>query len=140
MLKRYNSFFFCLTLTVVYYTIKIGDGMKKNYGFTLIELLATISLLAFLAFLIFPNVTERFENSKKEISDAELKLIYNGAKNYILDGNYSIKVGKKYCITLDELNSGNYISIDTSKYKQNGVQVTIGSDNNYSYKMVNDCD
>lgn len=117
--------------------------MNKK-GFTLVEVLAVLILLSIIVVVVYPRIMEKVKQEENKIDKAKLDLIYVAAKDYILeDKNSYSEIGVKYCINLDDLNKTGKIVIDIEKFKEdynyNGVQVIIGNDNNYSYKMVKNC-
>lgn len=117
--------------------------MNKK-GFTLVEVLAVLILLSIIVIITYPRIMEKIKEEENKIDKAKLDLIYVAAKDYILeDKNSYNEIGVKYCITLDDLNKTGKIAIDIEEFKEDynygGVQVIIGEDNNYSYKMVENC-
>lgn len=113
----------------------------KN-GFTLIELLATITLLGLLVIISYPVIMEQIEKKNKEVDKAELELIYSGTDLYIKENenSYPYRVGNKYCIKLQTLKDDNKIAFDSKKMDLNqGVQIIMGDNNNFSYKLVSSC-
>lgn len=117
--------------------------MSKK-GFTLVEVLAVLVLLSLIIVIVYPRIAEKVTEEENKIDNAKLQLIYIAAKDYVLENknNYT-DIGVKYCINLDELNKTGKIVIDIDEFKNDynysGIQVIIGKDNNYSYKMVENC-
>ncbi len=113
--------------------------MKK--GFTLLELLGVIVLLGLLVLISYPVVIEQVEKKQKEVDNARLELIYSGADTYIKENveEYPYRIGSQYCISLDTLVSDNKIAIDISDITQKGVQVNMGSNHNYTYRLIEQC-
>lgn len=117
--------------------------MNKK-GFTLVEVLAVLILLSIIVIVVYPRIMEKVEEEENKINKAKLDLIYVAAKDYILENRNSYnELGVKYCINLDDLNKTGKIAIDIEEFKEDynysGVQFIIGKDNNYSYKMVENC-
>jgi general secretion pathway protein G len=54
-------------------------------GFTLIEMLLVVLILGLLASLITPNLMDRFERSKEEITKAQVELLSSGIQSFMLD-------------------------------------------------------
>ena len=113
--------------------------MKK--GFTLIELLGTIALLGLLVIISYPVVMEQIEKKQKEVDSARLELIYSGTESYVKahPEDYPYRVGNQYCISLDLIVKDNQIAVDISDISQKGIQVNMGSNYNYTYRLVDEC-
>lgn len=54
-------------------------------GFTLIEMLLVVLILGLLASLITPNLMDRFERSKEEITKAQVELLSSAIQSFMLD-------------------------------------------------------
>lgn len=115
----------------------------NSRGFTLIELLGTVTLLSLVAILVYPNVVEQIEKKQKDVDEAKLEIIYSGTKDYVLRNSdeYPQIVGKNYCILLDDIDNSGLISIeiDDVKKEYKGIEIKIGKNNNYTYKLVSNC-
>jgi competence protein ComGC len=111
--------------------------MKK--GFTLIEVLAVITLLGLLALLIMPNVLEQKNKKEKEVDEATKKILYVDAEKYIRDNNYNILPGNVFCVGVDTLYNGGYLSIDATEYNDKIIKVVVDNNLNYMYSVTNVC-
>ncbi len=113
--------------------------MKK--GFTLLELLGVIALLGLLMIISYPIIVGQIEKKQKEVDSARLELIYSGVESYIKEHpeEYPYRVGNSYCIPLDTVVNANKIAIDVSDVTQQGVQVNMGSNYNFVYRLVEKC-
>lgn len=83
-----------------------------NKGFTLAEVLGVIVLLSLLAAISFSGITNRLNNSKQEISEAQETLILNSAELYVNENRliYEKKEGNVYCILVESLIEQEYLS------------------------------
>lgn len=118
--------------------------MRKNKGFTLVELLAVIVLLGILMLLTFPRIIEMTNSQNAKISNAKLLLMKTAAKSYIADhkNQYPAKEGNTFCISVESLQSGNYLAFDDSEIDLNYViKVSYFSEKEYelSYVKGNTC-
>lgn len=87
----------------------------KNRGFTLIELLGVITILALLALLIMPVVTNIIKKGKDSMYEQTLNTIKLSVINWATDEeNYSFLPTTGNCIvmSLSDLKKGNYIDVD----------------------------
>ena len=101
--------------------------MKKN-GFTLIELLATLTILAILAVIVFPNVFGAINRSNESAYEQQVNSIINGSKNYFADHAELLPAnGATATVTVGELKNGNYID----KEIENPKTGEIFSDSSY---------
>lgn len=77
----------------------------KQKGFTLIEVLAVVTLIAAIALISFPLLTNQTNKSKGKISEASKEIINHSAYTYIdrNQSNYPFTEGNIYCITLRTL-------------------------------------
>lgn len=76
-------------------------------GFTLIELLVVVGILAVLAAIAAPRITEVINKSKEARSKADLKVISGALERYYSDNN-------KYPEKLDDLKAKGYIKFDVT--------------------------
>lgn len=94
--------------------------MKK--GFTLIELLAVIVIIGVLSSITFVVVDNVIKNGKETLYDSQLQNIYSGTNNYVVDYINSIDTTSGFdCVTLLELENGNYIDKDLKNPKTEQV-------------------
>lgn len=101
--------------------------MKKN-GFTLIELLATLTILAILAVIVFPNVFGAISRSRESAYEQQVDSIINGSRNYFADHAELLPGdGLTAKVTVGELKNGNYID----KKIENPKTGEIFSDSSY---------
>lgn len=101
--------------------------MKKN-GFTLIELLATLTILAILAVIVFPNVFGAISRSRESAYEQQVDSIINGSRNYFADHAELLPGdGLTAKVTVGELKNGNYID----KEIENPKTGEIFSDSSY---------
>lgn len=87
----------------------------KNRGFTLIELLGVITILALLALLITPVVTNIIKKGKDSMYEQTLNTIKLSVINWATDEeNYSLLPTTGNCIvmSLSDLKKENYIDVD----------------------------
>lgn len=86
--------------------------MKENNGFTLIELLGAVIIIAILALISFPLVVEYIRNSQKILVDSERTVIKLATERFLNDNknNYPRNNGVGYCISIQDLVDGNYLS------------------------------
>lgn len=80
---------------------------EDQAGFTLIELLVVVGILAVLAAIAAPRITEVINKSREARSKADLKVISGAIERYYSDNN-------KYPAKLDDLKTGGYIKFDVS--------------------------
>ena len=113
--------------------------MKKN-GFTLIELLATLTILAILAVIVFPNVFGAINRSNESAYEQQVNSIINGSKNYFTDHAELLpENGSTATVTVGELKNGNYIDKEienpkTGEIFSNSSYVQVKNTNeNYEY-------
>lgn len=118
--------------------------MKK--GFTLAELLGVLVVLALIAMITFPVVTNSLSSSKIKLCDAQLKQIENAARAYGADHLEILPAnsGDTYNVTLATLSSEGYIDskienpVTGKKFNANSVYVTITRENKkYTYEIDN---
>ncbi len=118
--------------------------MKKN-GFTLAELLGVVVLLSVISLITFPIVIRQIQNTKTNISDATLKVIYDSAKLYVKDDSntYQLIESDIYCITLQDLVDKLYLKAPIEDVKTGEeieltrtVKVEVGAYGALSYSLV----
>lgn len=117
--------------------------MKKR-GFTLIELLAVIVILGILMVLSFPKILELVNRENEKITDAKLNLLYSATKSYLFDNNnqYPSRSGNTYCINLNDLETGGYLSYEADELDTSYVvKVSYFSDDEYqlAYTKESSC-
>lgn len=87
--------------------------MKK--GFTLIEMMAVILIIAALALLILPNITDQLGNKKENINKVTKQIILTAAEMYKNDNN------SNSVITVQDLIDENYLD---SNFNDNTETIT----------------
>ena len=121
--------------------------INKKKGFTLVELLGVILIISVLALIIMPLIIKSMKESKKKLTEAQIKLIYSASDTYIkkYKNEYPNIVSNKYCITIQKLvNEGlldeklkNYI--DNSEVElETSIEVNVDSKISYSYELKYD--
>lgn len=117
----------------------------RNKGFTLIELILVITLLGIIALIAVPTITGILNDSKKEASKDQEKIIINAAKTYMV--NNSNKLPKDKChVSLETLKSEgilpkNEITDPGNKNNKFAGYVIISFENNkykYEYSSNNE--
>lgn len=108
----------------------------KEEGFTLVELLAIIVILALIALITYPIVTQTISNSKDKLSDEQYSRIYDAAKAYAVK-NVS---GDSACVTIATLKASGFLEDKTISDPKTGntldghVSIVWNSSNNqYTY-------
>lgn len=110
-------------------------------GFTLIELMGVIVLLGILGLVVFPSILNQMKKVDSNLSEANLKIVYSAADDYIKDHRNDfqsqIESDGNIVIALNNLVNGGYLSkdIDIKDYKY--VEVSIREGIPYSYKLLN---
>ena len=111
----------------------------KNKGFTLIELLAIIALLSLLMLLVVPNVIEQTRKKEKQLKESEKKILYVDAGNYVRNNNYNIKEGNVFCVSIGTLINEGATSIDAEDFSEKIIKVSVDTNDNFIYSMVDNC-
>lgn len=113
----------------------------KNRGFTLVEMLAVVLLLGLLTLLIVPKVLEQKEQKEKQISEAEKKILYADASEYVRSKPdvYEIQESNIFCIPVNTLISEDRISMDASNFKDKIIKIVVDENNNFKYNVVSNC-
>lgn len=116
----------------------------KDKGFTLVELLAVVIILALLALLTSTSVTKIVKNSKKELSDTQIKLIESAAKTWGADNlNILPPAGECSYLTLRDLKEyglidSKVIDSNTNKELSDNLKIKITTTtNSYGNSITN---
>ena len=121
------------------YIIKIGDIMNKK-AFTLVEVLAVVLLLGLLALVVTPKVLEQKDKKENEITEAEKKVLYSDAGEYVRNNTkYNIKEGNVFCIKVNTLIEEDAISMDADDFKDQIIKITVDENTNFNYSLTNNC-
>lgn len=108
----------------------------KQKGFTLIELLATLTILAILAVIVFPNVFGAINRSNESAYEQQVNSIINGARNYYADHALLLpEDGATATVTVGELKNGNYID---KKIENPKTGETFSDDSYVQVKNMNE--
>ena len=119
--------------------------MNKK-GFTLAEILGVIVIVSLLSIIIIPNIINSINNQRGNISSAQTKMLKE-ATVLFLDNNkekYPNTAGNRYCITIENLRDGGYLSNDffnviTKENFDKKIEVTIGVYGKRNIEIVNKC-
>ena len=113
----------------------------KQKGFTFIEMLAVVVLLALLVVIAYPIVADQIKSTNEDLTNSEKEILYNSAYSYIQDNinDYPIRSGNVFCISIGSLSQAGKIPVTIKHVKNDSVvKVTIASDDNLIYDMVED--
>ena len=110
--------------------------MKNNKGLTLIELLAVLAVIALLALIIYPLISSVIKDSTTDTENATKNSIQESAKMYLTD-QLELTDVTSATVTLNDLISGGYLTMDDNKYDLQTSKVKITKDgNSYSFTIV----
>ncbi|MBP3461127.1 MAG: prepilin-type N-terminal cleavage/methylation domain-containing protein [Bacilli bacterium] len=113
--------------------------MNKK-GFTLVEVLAVVLLLGLLALVVTPKVLEQKDKKENEITEAEKKVLYSDAGEYVRNNTkYNIKEGNVFCIKVNTLIEEDAISMDADDFKDQIIKITVDENTNFNYSLTNNC-
>ncbi len=84
---------------------RLATRLKDQGGFTLIELLVVVGILAVLAAIAVPRITEVISKSKEARSRADLKVLSGAIERFYSDRTF-------FPANLNELKTGGYIKFD----------------------------
>ncbi|KWT90985.1 type II secretion system major pseudopilin GspG [Candidatus Magnetominusculus xianensis] len=59
--------------------------LGSERGFTLIEILIVVMIIGLIASLIAPNILNRFESSKEQLTTAQIELLSTSVQSFYLD-------------------------------------------------------
>ncbi len=110
--------------------------MNKK-GFTMIELLAVIVLLASIALIVTPLVTNSVKNGKEKLTEQTKNNIIMAGKNWASDNKD--KLSNNVCVKVDTLVNNGYLDNIDSDLKSNYVEITKDS-SAYYYKFKENCE
>lgn len=114
--------------------------MRK--GFTLIELMAVIVIISLVCLLTFPNIVNQIEKSKDANKDNIEEVVISSAKKYVNDNIDKYSEQRDYCISVEELVDNDYLKEDIVNDEENNLldwYVKVNYDNDFKYKMMNEC-
>lgn len=121
--------------------------MVNKKGFTLVELIGVIALLAVVALITIPIMTNSIKKSKEKTYIAQVKNIISSAKKWVVANGP--KSDKEFNITLSELLNDKIIENDLvidprddTNMVDNGACVFVNyndSNKTYSYLFSNNC-
>ena len=118
-----------------------------NKGYTLIEMLAVFVVLAILAIISFPVITDTIKEIRESGAKAQEKLVIEGAKGWVNDHNIllSDEVGSVYEVSVSTLNEEGYLSheklnkiVKNEEYQNSCVKITT-LEHKYSYEFKSEC-
>lgn len=110
--------------------------MKK--GFTLIETIAVVIILGLLFALVYPSISKKINDTTDLITEAETKLVLEGAKDYIEKTTSDSVLYSTKCVTVNDLIEGGYLSKDsiTNISLNSYVKVELSNTSNYTIQDV----
>ena len=117
----------------------------NNKGFTLIELILVITLLGIIALIAVPAITGILNDSKKEASKDQEKIIINAAKTYMVNNSTKLPTDKCYVSVAMLKNEGLLSSEEITdpgnkNNKFDGYIVITFENNKYKYNYLSDND
>lgn len=87
--------------------------LKDKRGFTLIEILIVVVIIGLIASLVAPNLLERFERSKEEITKAQVEMLSSSVMSFILDVSRCPESLSELITSTDKSWRGPYLSKQT---------------------------
>lgn len=122
----------------------MGVSMKKNRGFTLIEMMAVVVVLAILALIVTPIVSDIIDNNREKLYNDQVKAIISSAKLWGSEhpGRLPDIGGGEVEVTLLELKQGGYMKTELINPQDDepfadGCKVVITNRNgNLHYEFV----
>lgn len=113
--------------------------MNKK-GFTLIELMGVIVILGVLGLIVFPAVLNQMKKTDTNLSEANRKIIYSAADDYINDHKDAfeakIKNDEDIVLSISQLVSEGYLNSDINFKNYSYIEVSVRDGVTYSYKMI----
>ncbi|MBF0459159.1 MAG: type II secretion system major pseudopilin GspG [Nitrospirae bacterium] len=79
-------------------------------GFTLIEILIVVMIIGLIASLIAPNILNRFESSKEQLTIAQIELLSTSVQSFYLDVGRCPADLNELIVSTDKLWRGPYLS------------------------------
>lgn len=112
--------------------------MKKN-GFTLIELIASVTILALIALIAFPNILNALKKGQDKVDAGVKRVVESAAESYYND-KPDIKQNYTVYVTVCDLAKNGYISVsffekNQSSIGQGRVKITP-SGSKYTYEFL----
>ena len=85
--------------------------MKNKKGFTLMELLGTITIIAIIMLIVFPNILNLVRKTEVKLTDKQKEIIYSAANLYMTNNpnDYEMQNGDQYNISINDLISNGYL-------------------------------
>lgn len=115
---------------------------NNKKGFTLVELIATISIMAFVAAMVTPNIIKSVNNSKKNqiLGDAKTLIAEVKSKSKLLKykSNFPTASGNCKTLSFSDLDISVPLDPDKKAYTTSSIKICMNNDNetfNYSINL-----
>lgn len=115
--------------------------MKK--GFTLAELIGVMIILSVLALIVYPIITDSYKDSKKGLSEEQIKSLENVARVWATKNPDELQEDKDRYVTIEELKRSGLVEnkdildVDNQSQELNGCIRIYYENNKYNYKYDN---